>query len=93
MAMGIKCGAHVHRSIVPLEVHHVWPLGDGGPNAVSNKVVVCSNGHSAIHDLLDKMRKGPVSWTVRMHYGWRIRKLAKQGYDAIQNAKGGRRNG
>lgn len=85
--MGRTCAVHVHRSIVPLEVHHVWPLGEGGPDIASNRVTVCSNGHSAIHDLLSKMLKGRAPWSVRLHYGWRIRRLAKRGYDEIMASR------
>jgi len=85
--MGHACAVHIHRSIVPLETHHICPLADGGPNTASNRVQVCSNGHSSIHDLIDKMRKGPVPWAVQAHYGFRVRRLAKRGYAAIMAAK------
>lgn len=84
--MGSDCWAHVHLSHVPLEDHHVWPLGDGGPNVKANRRRLCSNAHSSTHDLLDKMRKtegGAVPWTVRRLYGWRVRRLALAGYQAI----------
>lgn len=84
--MGRECFAHRHRDDVPLEAHHVWPLGDGGPNIAANRVMVCSNAHSATHDLLAKMRKaktGRVSWLVRIRYGARVRRLAAAGYAAI----------
>ncbi len=85
-AMGRSCAVHVHRSLVPLEVHHVWPLGYGGPDVAANKVTLCSNGHSAVHDLLARMLKGSVPWTVRRRYGWRTRRVAARGYDAIRKA-------
>jgi hypothetical protein len=83
MGMGFKCAVHVHRSIVPLEIHHVFPLGMGGLDVASNKMSVCSNGHSAIHDLLSKLVKagGKLSWTQKRHYGFRIRRLAQRGYN------------
>lgn len=81
MAMGHKCAVHVHRSIVPLEMHHIFPLGMGGPDTEENLVSVCSNGHSAIHDLLRQMVKGKVPWKIKRHYGYRIRRLAKRGYN------------
>jgi hypothetical protein len=86
MAMGHMCACHFHRSLVPIEIHHVWPLGEGGPNVASNKVTVCANGHSSIHDLLAKLVKGQgkVPWSVRIHYGWRTRRIAARGYAAIQ---------
>jgi hypothetical protein len=83
-AMGTNCWAHKHRELVPIEVHHVFPLGDGGPNVAANKVPICSNAHSSAHDLLDKMRKGPVPWPVRRRYGVRVRHIAATGWEAIQ---------
>jgi hypothetical protein len=56
-AMGTNCWAHKHTELVPLEVHHVWPLGEGGPNIAANKISICSNAHSSAHDLLAKMLK------------------------------------
>jgi hypothetical protein len=86
MAMGRDCWCHRHRDDVPLEVHHVWPLGNGGPDIKANRVSVCSNAHSATHDLLSRMVKsgGRVPWTVRIRYGRRVRQLAATGYAAIQ---------
>ena len=86
-AMGTDCAAHRHRELVPLEVHHIWPTGYGGPDTNANRVKLCSNAHSSVHDLLGKMLKGPVPWTVRRRYGWRVRRLAQRGYDAIQAAR------
>lgn len=88
MAMGRDCVAHVHREDVPIEVHHVWPKGDGGPDVKTNRVRVCANAHSSIHDLLDKGRKvlgGPAGlpWSVRHRYGRKVRQLAQAGWDAI----------
>jgi hypothetical protein len=76
--MGMTCAAHRHRSLVPVEWHHIFPLGDGGPNVAANRVALCSNAHSAVHDLLDKMRRagGAVPWPVRRRYGAAVRRLA-----------------
>lgn len=85
-AMGRECWAHRHREDVPLEVHHVWPLGNSGPNIAANKVTICSNAHSATHDLLAKMLKAgtaDIPWKVRRRYGHRVRRIALAGYTAI----------
>ena len=37
-----------------LEVHHVVPLSDGGPDTVDNAVAVCPNCHRALHLADDK---------------------------------------
>lgn len=86
MAMGTNCWAHRHRELVPIEIHHVWPLGNGGPNIPSNKVAVCANAHSSAHDLLDKMMHAQtihLPLTVQRLYGWKVRRVARAGYLAI----------
>ena len=83
--MGMDCWAHRHRELVPIEVHHVWPKGDGGPDTRDNKVRLCSNAHSATHDLMAKMKAAgtdALPWKVRRGYGRRIRRLAAAGYNA-----------
>lgn len=84
--MGRECWAHRHRDDVPIEIHHVWPVGSGGPNVKANRVAVCSNAHSAVHDLLGRMvRAGTdrLPWTVRRRYGRKVRRLAAAGFQAI----------
>ena len=85
-AMGTTCWAHRHRELVPIERHHVWPLGENGPNSKDNIVDLCANAHSATHDLLGKMLKAHTAdlpWTVRRRYGRKVRRLAEAGYLAI----------
>lgn len=85
--MGRTCFAHHHREQVPLEVHHIWPKGAGGPDVAANKVTICANAHSSTHDLLLKMLKAgtvKLPWTVRRLYGRKVRRLAVAGYTAIQ---------
>jgi hypothetical protein len=82
-AMGFLCGAHRHDSWVPIEVHHVWPVGEGGPNVATNRVPLCSNAHSAVHDLLGRMLKGEVPWDIRRRYGYAVRVVADRGYAEI----------
>jgi 5-methylcytosine-specific restriction endonuclease McrA len=84
--MGRECFVHRHRDDVPLEVHHVFPKGLGGPDVTANRVTVCSNGHGSVHSLLDKMLKAhteKVPWRVRRRYGRKVRRLAAAGYLAV----------
>ena len=37
-----------------LEVHHVKPLAEGGPDTVDNAVAICPNCHRACHHAADK---------------------------------------
>jgi hypothetical protein len=67
------------------EVHHVWPLGDGGPNIPANKVTVCATGHNNIHDLLNKYRQaaGDPGWETLRHYTRQERVYAALGWQRI----------
>jgi hypothetical protein len=85
----VECVAHRHRELVPIEQHHVWPLGRGGPDVPANIVMVCENAHGSIHSLLDLLLKssGSVPWTTRRRYGRKVRELAVKGFEAIRSGK------
>jgi hypothetical protein len=51
-ACEIHTGRHVPRTHVN-EIHHVWPLGHGGPDIPENKKVVCATGHNNVHQLMN----------------------------------------
>lgn len=84
--METTCAVHRHRELVPINRHHVWPEGMGGPTADWNLVTVCENGHGAIHALLDLLLKngGVLPWAIRRRFGRGVRKYAQLGYDRIQ---------
>jgi hypothetical protein len=67
------------------EIHHVWPLGQGGPNRADNRVVVCGTGHNSIHQLIAEYltMKGAVPYSLLKQYTMGERQLAKLGYDRI----------
>lgn len=94
--MGDECYCHRHRELVPMETHHVWPLGLGGPNADWNKVVVCENAHGSIHAYLDMLLRyhlaglGRPAWDLRRRYGRKVRALAEKGLDAYLTSQAGR---
>jgi len=81
--MGTECQCHSHRENVPIERHHVWPLGMGGPEEDGNIVKVCANAHHSIHAFLDHLVKtgGDPDPTLAKMYGWKVRRLARRGYD------------
>jgi hypothetical protein len=83
--MGTVCAVHRHLTLVPLQVHHVHPLGRGGPDVPANRVTVCANAHGSIHALLDLLLKsgGLVPWTIRRRYGVGVRRYAAAGLAAI----------
>ncbi len=62
--------------------HHVWPLGEGGPDISDNIVVVCPTGHYNVHECLRefKMHQGKVPYTVLKRYSLKERHYAELGY-------------
>lgn len=85
-----RAPCQIHRTHIPKshinEVHHIWPLGDGGPDIPDNKIVACATGHNSIHDLLNKYRQAcgqPAAETLR-HYSREERRLAALGWQRIQ---------
>lgn len=77
--------AHRPRSHVN-EIHHEWPLGDGGPDIPANRRVICATGHNSVHQLINEYRKanGDPGWAVRRRYHPGERRLAAIGWDRIQ---------
>lgn len=67
-----------HRQVL----HHVWPLGLGGPDIDENQVAACDTGHYSVHTLLDAWRKakGDPGYQVRRGYARREQELARIGY-------------
>lgn len=88
VAMTEECGVHRHHEWVPGASHHVWPVGDGGPNIPANRIWLCYNGHMSVHSYIDKLRVSKTSkaipWVIRRRYGRRVRALAELGWDRIQ---------
>ena len=80
--MGLGCVVHRHTSWVPLERHHVWPLGMGGPNVDANKITVCANGHYSIHAFMDHLIEyaGQVPWKTACHFSPAVREYATRGW-------------
>lgn len=81
MARGKICEAHHHLDLVPIEKHHVWPLGYHGPDIESNKTPLCANAHSDVHYLLEAMLKN--KQLDHREFGQGVRNVAKRGYDQI----------
>lgn len=88
-ALGRTCAAHAHRELVPMEDHHVWPRGEGGPDVPANIVRLCSNGHGQVHWLLSLLIKhnGDLPWSTRRQYGVKVRQLAALGWRRIQEQR------
>ncbi|WP_146037372.1 HNH endonuclease [Novosphingobium guangzhouense] len=52
-----------------LEVHHVRPLSEGGPDTVDNSIAACPNCHRRLHHAEDKkeFRKAVIARVSRLH--------------------------
>ena len=81
--LSTECAVHKHDEWVPVNAHHVWPVGMGGPDVPANRVTVCMNGHGQIHAYLDLLiRHGEgVPWEIRKHFGSAVRSFAVDGWE------------
>jgi hypothetical protein len=81
MPMGVTCAVHRHREWVPIERHHVHPIGLGGPDVAANIVSVCANGHYAIHEYIRRLiASGLGNDPDKKHFGRKVRELAVTGW-------------
>lgn len=82
------CAVHtVHRPrVADIDVHHIWPVGMGGPDVPANRVVICPTGHRNIHELLREYvrLRGAVPWELRRGFSPEERRLAQLGWDRAQ---------
>jgi hypothetical protein len=69
--------------------HHVWPLGEGGPDIPANKVVICPTGHYNVHEMLSKAIKAGRWLNASERYGYHRgeQDLARLGYWRVVNGK------
>jgi hypothetical protein len=80
--LGEQCGVHDHTSWVPVNTHHIWPKGLGGPNTDDNKIILCTNGHYEVHAYIELLMKynGKIPNPIRIHFGLKVRNLALLGW-------------
>lgn len=72
--------------------HHVYPLGEGGPNVAANRVTCTPNFHRACHELLGEYRRfgRKPPWEIRRTFpGARlgvpgVREIAALGWARMQ---------
>lgn len=81
----LDCAAHRHDHLVPVESHHVHPLGYHGPDTAANRTQVCANAHSDAHYLLARLLKtgGHLPWAEERTYGIGVRAIAHRGFAAV----------
>lgn len=46
---GYKCGNPACRSILTIDIHHLVPIAEGGPDTPDNLLALCPNCHSLHH--------------------------------------------
>lgn len=80
------CSGHVPHP-VDVEVHHIWPKADGGPDSAANRVAICPTAHSSIHWLLRRYKRdnGTPPWEDRRKLNPYLRSLADRGWRSIQS--------
>ena len=64
------------------EAHHVWPLGEGGPNIAGNLLYLCGNSHNSAHALwrLYKRYGGTPPPAVIRRYRRYVRQVVADGW-------------
>lgn len=80
MPMGTECAVHHHAEWEPIESHHVWPKGMGGPDAPENRVSVCANAHYAIHEVIRRLMANAGNLPDAHHFSPKVRALALRGW-------------
>jgi hypothetical protein len=76
-----KCvSKHVPRAL-ELHKHHVWPLGEGGPDVRDNLVILCPTTHSNVHRLwrLYEDYDGRPPWDILRNYSEYARAIVEKG--------------
>jgi hypothetical protein len=78
---------HIPKPAV-LHAHHVWPLGEGGPNTSANELWVCPTTHYGIHALWPLMDRydGKVPTTELKRFSRYVRAVVQRGWDTKQAA-------
>lgn len=73
-------GKHIPKAM-ELHKHHVWPLGEGGPDTRENLVILCPTTHSNVHRLwrLYEENGGRPSWDVLRGYSEFAREVVEKG--------------
>lgn len=83
----VACGVTLYHRPRPaqIDVHHIWPLGVGGPNLPANRIAACGGCHEAIHKLLREYDRvqGLPAWSVRRRFPRGVQRVAALGWDRI----------
>lgn len=73
-------GKHIPK-VMETEKHHIWPIGEGGPDIKENLLVLCPTTHSNIHKLWRIYEKvgGRPSWEILKNYSEFAREVVEKG--------------
>ena len=65
-----------------LHSHHVWPLGEGGPNVRANLLWLCPTTHMNVHELWRLMDKhsGTVPTAELRRFAKYVREVVQRGW-------------
>ena len=79
-----RCACVDRHTPIPQELHrhHVWPLGEGGPDIAVNLRWICPTSHSAVHKLWREYQQHRTTppWEIRRHYNRFVRDLVADGW-------------
>jgi hypothetical protein len=84
-----KCvGKHIPRAM-ELHRHHVWPLGEGGPDTKANLLILCPTTHSNVHMLWRLYEKydGRPPWDILKNYSEYCRSIVEKGRELRRQAQ------
>lgn len=73
-------GKHIPKPM-ELHKHHIWPLGEGGPNTKENLLLLCPSTHSNVHRLwrLYERYDGRPPWEFLKSYSEYARWVVERG--------------
>ena len=83
-----KCvGKHIPRAM-ELHKHHIWPLGEGGPDTKANLLLLCPTTHSNVHMLwrLYEDYNGRPPWDILKNYSEYCRSIVEKGRELRRQA-------
>lgn len=52
-----QCSVNHQPGVLENVIHHIWPIGDEGPDDPSNEVFVCPTCHYNVHELYRTMKR------------------------------------
>lgn len=82
------CVSNHNPNAVQLHVHHIWPLGMGGPDIPENEMILCPTTHAGVHRLIRDWRRHGTEppWEVRKYFSPFVRDLAERGWREYQES-------